>query len=127
MPLIQWSGALYVNNQEINNQHFQFVVILNELYEALLWSEGEEFIHQTLDKLDEYARTHFTYEEGVMAEMNSPLLAEHQAEHEKFRQKIRELRKSFENGITTVDMELSAYLNHWMVNHIKKMDRDTFG
>ncbi len=124
--IIQWNGALYVENDEINNQHFKFVTILNDLYEAMLWAEGEEIILETLDKLDEYALVHFAYEEKVMIEAECPYLEEHMAEHNQFRGKVQEMRDRFKKGISSLDLELSAYLNHWMVDHIMKIDKRSF-
>jgi hemerythrin len=126
MALIQWSGALYIDNQEINNQHFRFVMILNELYESILWAEGDEIIRATLDRLEEYADQHFSFEEALMEKFHSPLTAAHKEEHGSFRNKIKEMRGELLKGIQTLDMELSAYLNGWMVNHIQGMDKETF-
>lgn len=126
MSLILWSGALYVDDQEINNQHFRFVMILNELYESILWSEGDEVVIETLDKLEEYTRQHFAYEESLMEQMQSPLKTAHFDEHNQFRKKVEEMRERLKNGNQTIDMELSAYLNAWMLNHIQQMDHATF-
>lgn len=99
---------------------------MNELYEALLWSEGEEIVVKILDELDEYGQTHFSFEENIMQEENSPFLHDHIVEHNVFRQRIVEMRQKFKSGISSVDLELSAYLNGWMVNHIMKMDKLSF-
>lgn len=126
MSLILWSGSLYVDDQEINNQHFRFVMILNELYESILWSEGDEVIYETLNHLEEYTREHFAYEEKLMEQTQSPLKEAHIEEHTQFKNKVAEMREKLQNGNQTIDMELSAYLNAWMVNHIQKMDKATF-
>jgi|WetSurMetagenome_2_1015567.scaffolds.fasta_scaffold276989_2 hemerythrin len=124
--IIQWNGNLYIDNDELNNQHFKFVSILNEMYEAMLWSEGSEVIEKVLRELDEYAITHFSYEEDLMRSIQSPYLKQHTQEHDHFKAKLKEMKERLKKGISTLDLELSAYLNGWMVDHILTMDKNTF-
>jgi len=124
--IIQWNGALYVENEELNNQHFKFVCILNEMYEAMLWSEGGEIIEKVLGELEEYARIHFSYEEQLMTASQSPYLERHIQDHQHFKSKLIEVKNRLKKGYSSLDLELSAYMNHWMVDHIMKMDKQTF-
>ncbi len=124
--IIQWNGALYIENDELNSQHFKFVSILNEMYEAMLWSEGLDVIEKVLGELDDYALTHFAFEEELMRSLQSPYLAEHVLEHNHFKTKLADMRERLKKGFNSLDLELSAYLNRWMVDHILKMDKMTF-
>lgn len=80
--LISWGDHYKVNQPHIDAQHEAIFRIVGEV--SALWHErgSSEQLLAIVDKLDKVVRAHFGYEEGVLAEIGYPKLAEHKKEHE---------------------------------------------
>ena len=106
---------------EIDRQHAQ---LLKRLDDLLVFVGGDfEFSASltALSTLMDYNREHFTYEEGVLADSNYPLLAAHIAEHELITANAEACWKSIENG-NEIGEKLVLTIRKWIVDHINTED-----
>jgi hemerythrin len=123
MPLMVWTEALSVKVDEIDNQHKRLVDLLNQLHDAMLQGKGREAIGKTLNGLVDYTKTHFAYEQGLMAAQGYPAAAQHKAMHDELAQQVLELQSKYLIGKAALTLEVMRFLQDWLSNHIQKTDR----
>ncbi len=127
---LQWTDQFATGSPTIDEQHRQLFAHLNQF--AALLAPGPSdpkdlvFILQFLEFLEEYARTHFSYEEQCMERYRCPAHQKNQMAHEHFQQMIRDFKaRSLAGGFRREMLdELSRMLNHWVQGHILNLDTE---
>ena len=91
-PCIAWKAEYSVDEPSLDAQHRQIIEFLNELRVAMQRGVAHEAIRPFLDQLVQYTVNHFQAEERILAAHQYPDLIQHQALHEKMRQRTVALR-----------------------------------
>ncbi len=118
----RWSEKYAVQVAALDKQHQGLFETVNELNEALGNGEGASVADPVLQKLVDYALTHFAAEEGLMAKHNFPGLLTHHKEHQEFAQKVTSFIEEYRAGRAGVPVELLFFLQSWLREHILKTD-----
>lgn len=118
-----WSERYSVNIAELDRQHQGFFAIVHELNQALAAGEGAAVTHSILQRLVEYAHTHFAAEEALMTEYKFPALLTHCAEHDRFARMVAKLLEDHHAGKTGVPVSLMLFLQTWLREHILVSDK----
>jgi len=121
MP-IPWTKDLSVGVKEIDEQHQEFVKILNSLYEVMLEDEPAPELASILKQLTAYATFHFATEEKYFDKFKYALSDEHKNEHKKLLDQIGVFNKRFETEGENVLSELLSFLEDWLVDHLSVQD-----
>ncbi len=121
--LFRWDESFMVGIAEIDRQHKLLVDIANELYYEAGQKRGHEMLGRILGGLVEYTKTHFTYEEGLMAMHGYPDLENHQAKHKKLVAKVMEFQGRVTANDESVLEELLQFLKDWLTHHIQGTDK----
>lgn len=124
MSLVEWSDDLLIGIEHIDAQHKQLLALINELHTAVEQELGREVVLPIIDKLGEYAITHFRDEEELLIQQEFPDLAYHQQEHQEFMKKVHQVRSRYEGDRKGLTLNLRNYLLGWFFNHIKTEDLD---
>lgn len=130
MAFIEWSREYSVGINEIDEQHQKLVSLANELYSAIASGRGDEGLNRTFQGLVDYARTHFSYEEKMLAEAGYPNLPAHQAEHRQLIQRIIDYFGEYRaklnerTGAKQLPKEVLNFLRDWLFNHIRSSDME---
>ena len=72
MALLRWSKKYSVGVQAMDDQHIALVRILNQLHSAIMKGQAQSATGKLLLKLTEYAQTHFSSEEAMLAGAGFP-------------------------------------------------------
>ncbi len=123
VQLFRWDESFMVGISEIDRQHKLLVDIVNELYYEAGQKRGHEMLGRILGGLVEYTKTHFTYEEGLMAMHGYPDLEAHQAKHKKLVARVMEFQGRVTANDETVLEELLQFLKDWLAHHIQGTDK----
>jgi hemerythrin len=123
MLQIQWSVDFDQCHQEIDDQHYQFSMILNELFETIRLQEGEMKAVFIISELERCARTHFLFEEELLLGESSPFLNEYRIEQNQFMKNIQKLKTCLGSRNIAQEIELVSCLDGWLVEHIHGSDR----
>ena len=123
MPLMTWSDALSVQVEEIDNQHKRLVDLVNQLHDAMVQGKGRDVMGKTLAGLIDYTRTHFAFEQELMARYNYPASLLHKTEHDDLTQKVVDLQSQYLAGKAALSVEVMSFLKIWLATHIQKTDR----
>jgi hemerythrin len=118
MPL-EWTSALRVGVEEIDEQHQELFRRAERLIHALKAGDRGE-VEPLLHYLSDYIVSHFECEERWMAKAEYPGLAEHQDAHRRFKDDFRERTREYQRKGPTplVALTISNWLSDWLVRHL---------
>ena len=85
--------------------------------------KGRDIISKVLSELVEYTKFHFNTEEEMFIKYNYPERENHVNEHHFFVDKVKKFQDDFNNGRLSVTVEVFQFLNNWVTNHIKVIDK----
>lgn len=114
---LEWTKALSVGVEEIDDQHRELFRRAAKLLEGLGKGEPEE-IGGLIDFLYEYAVTHFGAEEDFMRGSRYPGYVRHKAEHDRFVSDLLALAKEHDRRGAGAFMALKV--NHWLVQWLQE-------
>ncbi len=123
MPLLTWTEEYSVNHSRIDDQHKTLFDLLNTLHASMLERTDPKKLAGVVDELVNYTKYHFTTEENILAEKNFPHLKKHQQEHEKFVQKITEIKERIERTNMVLSLEVLLFMQDWIKNHVLTNDK----
>ncbi len=130
MPLITWDENMAVHIEEIDNQHKEFVKILNTLFDAMKVAKGSEVLEDVINKVIDYAKHHFAVEERYFDQFGYSDSDLHKKEHQNFFEQIDEFKRALDEGHhlrykndTPLSVDVWKLLKHWLLNHIMDFDK----
>ncbi|MGB3211147.1 MAG: bacteriohemerythrin [Desulforhopalus sp.] len=121
--LLRWSDSLSVGIDSIDSQHRKLVDLINELHKQMNSGSAKEAVGRTLAQLVEYTGEHFQHEEKLFAEHDFPEQDAHKEMHKKLVNQVLAFQDQFKKGEKDVSLELMEFLKDWLVDHIKKTDK----
>lgn len=116
----EWTESLSVGIEEIDKQHKQMIDYINELQMAFTYNKMY-MIEEVLNKLIDYTKSHFSYEEELLEKSGYTLLEEHKKIHSSFVKRIEFFKERYENG-ENVAKQLRNDLQLWTIHHIQHDD-----
>lgn len=106
---------------EVDRQHEELTTLINELIDAFNTHHAAEFQKELVERISDYARTHFLLEEELMTRAGYPRMDDHCAEHAQFFGKsVDFLLAGLDDK--NVSLEALAYLSDWWITHINGTD-----
>jgi hemerythrin-like metal-binding protein len=121
--LITWSDRYSVGVARIDAQHQRLVELLNEFHAAMLAGGGRAAVGKTLDGLVDYTLSHFAAEEALMKHVAYPGYEQHKAEHTKLIEQVKLLTGKAQTAGSALTLEVAAFLQHWLTDHIANVDK----
>jgi hemerythrin len=124
MAKIEWDNNLSIGIDQIDDQHKMLIQRLSDLSEAIEAQQGEGQAMKTLDFMIEYTHFHFSSEEEYMAQQNYPGLEHQQAQHNEFKNMLKQMIQELEEEGPTraLTTSINTFLLNWLTNHIKGVD-----
>ncbi len=120
---IPWTKAYSVGVSAIDKDHRNLFELIDTLNRALKRKLGEEKIAKALTGLIAYTEGHFEREEILMARYAYPDIEKHKAQHRNLERLVHAIYNVFIRDPRSVDpKKLMVFLNHWLVDHIVKVD-----
>ena len=121
---VTWDEAYSVGFEYIDNQHKELVRMINELFESCKQGSdaADKVFLQTVKKAANYARDHFSDEDGYMVKASFPDLLAHRKLHDDFLETVLKSMHNYEAG-NTAPIEMARFLKTWLLNHIAKSDK----
>ncbi|MBA3013912.1 MAG: bacteriohemerythrin [Proteobacteria bacterium] len=126
MDKIRWDESYSVNNQEIDDQHKEWIVIFNRMHNVLLSSGPEELKTvggEILKAMNDYAEYHFKFEEEYLRRINYPELFEHRRLHRDFATQIYQFNREVNKGEIILSTDIIKMIRDWLVHHILQEDK----
>ena len=117
---IAWRSFYSVGHDGLDAQHQQILGIINELYKAMEDQSDQGVVEPLLNRLQEYTRKHFAYEESIMEECGFPGIEYHRELHNSLRQRTDSLKAHV--GLV-LKADLLMFLKDWWLGHIQDEDQ----
>ena len=121
---INWKKEWETGIKKIDEQHKHFVGIINQV--DVLNEDGKEKdkLEPIINDLMEYARVHFSTEEGYFDDTDYPDTDEHKEKHQELLGKVINFGNRFKNEeeVSQVVKELLIFLKDWLDEHLIEYD-----
>ena len=121
--MAEWSDDLGLDHPEMDADHQQLVLLVNELDYAIGHSRPVETTRRTLDDLTAFAGRHFCHEERLMRQSAYPDFRAHKRSHDQLIRDLRLLIREIDAGTRRLDDHTVAWLKTWVGAHIRTEDR----
>jgi len=123
----RWTEAYSVHIAHLDQQHQGLFATVDDLNEAMAAGKGNDALDPILQRLFDYALTHFAAEESLMEEHDFPGLSAHRAQHEMFRQKVAAFLADHKAGKHGVPVTLMLFMQNWLHEHVQHTDQQYSG
>ncbi|MEI7816406.1 MAG: bacteriohemerythrin [Desulfuromonadales bacterium] len=120
---LEWDASFTVNVDKYDNAHKTLFNMVNDLADAMQQKKSKEAVGRVLNGLAEYTINHFADEERNFAQTNYPEEAQHKALHKKLLDQVTELIGKFNAGEPLITQDVINFLQDWLINHIKGVDK----
>jgi hemerythrin-like metal-binding protein len=124
-----WMDRLATGIEVVDEQHQNFLKIINELKETFAGREQEAIgqenrmeIYRSLLELRDYAFFHFGTEERLMVSSKYPDFIRHKTKHDDFIKKLFDMEQALLHG-SLVPGSIIEYVLDWYREHIGKTDQ----
>ncbi len=119
---VAWTDALSIGIEKIDEQHKGLIVLINDVWRALMSHQAAVDIESIVFDLEDYTKTHFKEEEELLERYGYPGLEAHRESHAFFISKVGELDARIAAG-EIVGLELLQFLGDWLKFHISIVDK----
>ena len=122
---VQWSDAISVGIQEIDEQHKRLVALLNELFDVMVTDspDRDSVARKTLEELFDYTAVHFAVEESLFRIFDYPGYEYHKQKHDLLKSELAEISKRIQAGEKRIDSTLLIFMKNWITGHITNEDK----
>ncbi|HEY3307898.1 MAG TPA: bacteriohemerythrin [Desulfuromonadaceae bacterium] len=120
---LEWDASFSTSVSRFDEQHKRLFGMVNELHDAMQQKRSKEAIGRILNGLAEYTVSHFAEEERSFSQTNYPEETQHKQLHKKLVDQVVELQGKFKSGETLLTQDVITFLQDWLVNHIKGVDK----
>ncbi|MDR3750920.1 MAG: bacteriohemerythrin [Terracidiphilus sp.] len=124
MALLRWSKKYSVGVKAMDDQHIALVRILNEMHSEFEKGQAQSATGKLLRKLTEYAHTHFSSEEEMLASAGFPGLEQQREQHRELLRQLDEYGTRYQQGDQTVYLPLLFFVRDWLTTHMLKEDKE---
>lgn len=124
--LIIWQKKWGTGINTIDEQHKHFVRIINQVYFLNEDGKDKKVLGEIIHDLVEYARVHFSTEEGFFEETDYPQTEEHEQKHQELLTKVLDFTRRFESeeDISELVKDFLNFLKNWLDEHLIKVDHE---
>ncbi len=115
---LSWDPKISLGIEEIDLEHYVFVVLINRLEDVKADHERRSRVLQTLIK---YAAFHFQSEENIYFDAGYPDIETHRASHLALLDQLNIVLMELRGGEVDFD-QILAFFKKWYINHTSKED-----
>lgn len=123
MAFFEWTPRLSVGLDSVDRQHRLLIGYINELSDAVEGGRSGNVLQKILERLRNYTRVHFAYEEAMFKVYRYEEANDHAYAHHAFVRMIEECETRQAKGETNVAADLLQYLKTWLAEHILVEDK----
>ena len=126
--MIVWNEDFATGSTSIDSQHKTLILYINKLEEMLKNTRPTNqqivFAHSLVDFLEQYAKTHFSFEEQCMECQRCPAHEVNRVQHAQFIEFFGRFHQKFRTEGFSVEAftELHQTTSAWITSHILRID-----
>lgn len=116
---VRWGEHMSVGVAELDADHENIIIALNELVAAHDRHLGRDAIDALFGQLMQVVLSHFAREERAMADCDYDGLAYHASEHRRIHERLLEIQEhELHAEEATVRAEVREFLTNWLYGHV---------
>ncbi len=122
---LEWSEEYSVGNEEIDNQHKNWIGLYNKLDDMMKQHDHADMRktkEEVLQEMSKYVDYHFSFEEEYMRSIGFPEVDRHWRLHKDFRNQIYSICRDQQEGRLILNSEVMDTIRNWLVEHIIQED-----
>lgn len=120
---LEWTDELSVCIPEIDAEHQHFILLVNELNEAITSRMDVEVIKKCMRAILSDAEAHFSHEEALFKDWGYPDAAEHAGRHAQVTLALHEIMGRFEHDGTDYDwIKAGLTVKQALIEHLLRED-----
>ena len=123
MAYLDFTEKLSVKVTIVDDQHKELIAIINDLHAAMGAGKGRIAIYDTLSRLIDYTKMHFSTEERLMTQYSYLDRKNHLAQHGDLIRQVGEISAKVQAGQVSMTIETMDFLKKWLNNHILLTDK----
>jgi len=123
MAIVEWKDSMAVGVYNIDKQHRELVVLINDIADAASRDASRTEISGFIRRFFDYTMTHFRDEELLMDHETYPQYFQQVREHIACAQKAIDFHHSFVVDEDFDIHEMLAYIVKWFVDHTTGIDQ----
>lgn len=120
--LITWNDDFVLGIENIENQHKEWIFLINNMYKELRSGKARKFLLELLEEFTEFTDIHFKYEEQYFEYLEEQNAEMHFAEHKGLLLKLKDYLTKYKEGDTEIIYSLMTFLQNRIVPHILYID-----
>lgn len=122
---IDWSDLMSVGINDMDDEHKELFIRINNLLKALLGGTKEYSIVELVTSINEYIVYHFRDEEKMLESYNYPHLDEQKKLHAIYEREFGLIEEQLRAGKfdATLLIDIQDKVINWLLNHIAKVDK----
>lgn len=118
MALLEKTGTIILNYDQIDTDHDEFITLINQLDLA----SNADF-PDLFQQLYEHTEQHFDRENQLMKQVAFPAEAEHKGEHQRVLGEFKQFKTRIDKGLITFGRAfIKERLPQWFQLHVTTMD-----
>ncbi len=118
MALIEKTGSIKLDYEPIDNDHDEFIMLLNQLDSA-----GNADFPILFQQLYEHTEQHFDRENQLMKQVAFPAETEHKGEHQRVLGEFKQFKTRVDKGLIAFGRSfVRDRLPQWFQLHVQTMD-----
>ncbi len=122
MAIIEWSDGLEINVPEIDQQHRQYVTLMNDLHQAVEARQEKAALIAIVARMVNHGERQFVDEEALMYRVGYPQLQAHRTAHRRHLDRVLEFKSEIQKSGATSAQEMLLYLKNWVITHFQHED-----
>jgi hemerythrin len=126
--LIAWSKTFACGIKLLDDQHKEFVDLVNDMFHHATGDEKQEheYFNRVIQRAVKYIKVHFATEEKIMRTLKYPDYLEHKRAHDNFILKVINNIQDYETEKHHTLYSFTKFLKDWVLSHIGVMDKEYF-
>jgi hemerythrin len=121
--MFEWKPEYSVQIPKIDAQHQRLFSLAAELQLARAQGKGKDTLEESLARLVDYTKSHFSEEEQFMRHFGYPGADAHQREHASLTAQVVDFQERFTRREVGLTLDLMQFLKNWLERHIKVSDQ----
>jgi len=122
MGRIEWTPALSVGVEIIDEEHKKLIAICNKLAHSVKGERNNKAITEGFKELRAYTVYHFGNEEKHQQAISYPAANAHAQEHARLRKRVKDYQQLlYREGYISEDSVIE-FLKDWLINHVLHED-----
>lgn len=123
MTFFEWRDEYNLNIKKIDEQHKKLIKLIDDLATKMKEKKSIDVLNKVVAELDEYTKTHFSFEEKLMEEYEYPEYKLHKNEHDYYTQKVFSYKERLYKNSFALSTEILITLKEWWEKHILVTDK----